>query len=82
LGVPPEAHPKLLRFTSRRPSDGEKRRFLELQNIRDARATELGIDPTLIASRAELSDLAHDWAAFERELMNWQRELLKEPSKC
>jgi hypothetical protein len=66
-----------LRPTSRHPSDGEKRRYLELQHRRDARATELGIDPTLIASRATLSDLAHDWGKYERELMKWQRQLLQ-----
>jgi ribonuclease D len=76
LGVPPEHHPKPLRFISRRPSDGEKRRFLEMQQRRDARAAELGIDPTLIASRGMLSDLAHDWERHEKELMGWQRQLL------
>jgi ribonuclease D len=77
LGVQPDLHPKPLRPTSRHPSDGEKRRYLELQHRRDARATELGIDPTLIASRATLSDLAHDWGKYERELMKWQRQLLQ-----
>lgn len=37
----------------------------------------MGIDPTLIASRAALLDLAEDWNRHERELMNWQRDLLK-----
>jgi ribonuclease D len=76
LGLPPERHPKFLRHTSRRPSEGEKRRFLELSNRRDERAKELGIDPTLIASRATLSDLAHSWDTFQAGLMNWQRSLL------
>ncbi len=74
--VGPERHPKILRSVSRRPSEGERRRFLELQNIRDARATDLDIDPTLIASRAMLSDLAHDREKNLAQLMNWQRELL------
>ena len=77
LQVLPDHHPKPLRNTSRHPKDGEKRRFLELQHHRDARAAELGIDPTLIASRATLSDLAHDWGKFEGELMNWQKKLLE-----
>ncbi len=76
LGISPEHHPRILRSTSRQPSEGEKRRFLELQKARDARAAELGIDPTLIASRAVLSDLAHDWDKNAGELMKWQRELL------
>jgi ribonuclease D len=76
LELAPEQHPKLLRYISRRPSEGEKRRFLDLQERRDAQAAKLGIDSTLIASRAVLSDLAHDWKLNEKELMNWQRQLL------
>ncbi|MCX6930116.1 MAG: HRDC domain-containing protein, partial [Verrucomicrobia bacterium] len=73
----PEHHPTPLRRISRRPSEGEKRRFAELQKHRDAHAAKLGIDPTLIASRGMLSDLAHDWDKHAGELMNWQSELLK-----
>jgi ribonuclease D len=72
----PERHPKILRYLSRHPTQGERRRFDELQARRDAKATALGIDPTLIASRATLSDLAYDWAKHEGDLMNWQRGLL------
>jgi len=36
----------------------------------------LSIDPTLIASRSTLSDLAYNWDKHAPELMNWQRELL------
>ena len=77
LELSPEHHPKILRHTSRRPNEGEKRRFVELQKHRDTRAAELGIDPTLVASRAVLSDLAYDWDKHAPELMAWQRELLK-----
>jgi ribonuclease D len=77
LRVPPEQHPKILRHTSRRPTEGERRRFLELQRRRDAAAAELGIDPTLIASRSMLSELAHDWSQNEDQLMEWQRGFLK-----
>jgi ribonuclease D len=77
LGLTPETHPAILRNISRRPGEPERRRFLDLQKRRDARATDLGVDPTLIASRAVLSDLAHNWEKYEGELMNWQRELLK-----
>jgi ribonuclease D len=78
VALAPEQHPDILRLFSRRPSAGERRRFLDLQGRRDARAAKLGIDPTLIASRAMLSDLAHDWDKHQRELMDWQRELLQE----
>jgi ribonuclease D len=76
-GLPPDHHPKPLRRICRRPSEGEKRRFADIQKRRDASAAALGIDPTLIASRAMLSDLAHDWDKHASQLMNWQRGLLK-----
>ena len=78
LGVSPDNHPKILRPAGRRPSEAERRRFLELQKRRDARAAELAIDPTLIASRATLSDLALDWDKHVDELMGWQKRLLGE----
>lgn len=74
--VPPEGYPKILRSTGRRPTEGERRRFAELQQRRDERALKLDIDPTLIASRSTLSDLAHHWEKHEPELMAWQRALL------
>jgi hypothetical protein len=77
LALSPEHHPPFLRSTGRRPSDTERRRFVELQKRRDASAAELNIDPTLIASRATLSDLAHNWDKSAALLMNWQRQLLE-----
>ena len=52
------------------------RRYHELEERRDQRARELGINPAVIASRATLSELARDWDQFAPELMNWQRERL------
>lgn len=80
LEVPPQDYPRILRSIGRKPSEVQRRRFLELQTHRDARATELAIDPTLIASRATLSDLAHDWQKHSPELMNWQKDLLLAPT--
>ena len=82
LELSPDRHPKILRRTSRRPSEGEKRRFTDLQKRRDAQATALGIDPTLIASRGMLSDLAYDWDKHAPDLMSWQHELLKAPQRA
>ena len=76
LEISPEKFPKLLERIVHRPSEAERRRFLELQKRRDSHATELGIDPTLIASRAMLSDLARNWDKHVRDLMSWQRELI------
>lgn len=77
LAVPTEQHPEILRSERRRPSEAEFRRFRELEKVRDKHAVELGLDPTLIAPRATLGDLASDWDAHAPELMSWQRELLK-----
>jgi ribonuclease D len=77
LAVLPQQQPRPIRHEFRRVSDATKRRVVDLQNRRDERAKELGIDPTLIASRATLLDLAEDWNVHESALMNWQRELLK-----
>jgi ribonuclease D len=76
LRIAPEKFPKILQRTNHRPTEAERKRFLELQKRRDAQAHQLGIDPTLIASRATLSDLARNWDKYVGDLMNWQRELL------
>ena len=77
LKVAPEDFPQIPQRNNRRPSDAEHRRSLELQKRRDAHAQALGLDPTLIASRATLLALAQNWDQHAGELMNWQRELLK-----
>jgi ribonuclease D len=75
--VPPEKFPNVIRHRSQRPSEAEFRRFREIEKCRDKHAHELGIDPTLIAPKSVLGDLARDWDKYAPELMNWQRELLK-----
>ena len=72
-----EKHPPgPLRRKGRRLSEAEKRRLHELERRRNRRAEELGIDPTLIASRATLVALAAEWNTNVSELLAWQRELL------
>lgn len=75
--ISPGEYPRFLERINHRPMESERKRFLELQKRRDQHAAELGIDPTIIASRATLSDLARNRDQHVRELMNWQRELLK-----
>ncbi|HTV75607.1 MAG TPA: HRDC domain-containing protein, partial [Candidatus Baltobacteraceae bacterium] len=77
LAVPHDRQPEIIRQKFHRPSEAEFRRFRELEKIRNAHAHKLGVDPTLIASKATLGDLARDWGKHAAELMNWQRELLK-----
>jgi ribonuclease D len=76
LALPEQDQPDFLRAVARRLTEPEKRRFLDLQARRDRHATELGIDPTLIASKATLVWLAQDWTKHQSELMDWQRTLL------
>ena len=75
--VPPDRHPEKIRHHFSRPSEAEMRRYRELERQRDAHAQKLGIDPTLIASRATLGDLGRDWDKYAPQLMNWQREFLQ-----
>ncbi|MEI6195490.1 MAG: HRDC domain-containing protein, partial [Verrucomicrobiota bacterium] len=77
LAVPAEQHPEIVRHEFRRPSEAEFRRFREIEKRRDAHAHSLSIDPTLIASKAVIGDLARDWDKHAADLMNWQRELLQ-----
>jgi ribonuclease D len=77
LALPTEKHPKPISRKSRWPGESEKRRFVELNKRRDAAAHRLDIDPTLIASRATLGELANDWDKYAPGLMRWQRELMQ-----
>jgi len=76
LQVSADRHPEFLRPKGYRPTEAEIRRYGELERRRNARAHKLGIDPTLIASRATLGELARDWDRHAPELMQWQRQLL------
>jgi ribonuclease D len=71
--------PQLIRATHYRQSAEEKRRYHELEKKRNRRAHDLGIDPTIIASRGDLVQLARNGASPESEviMMNWQSELLE-----
>jgi ribonuclease D len=75
--VPPEKFPQIIKHRSQRPTEAEFRRFRELEKIRDRHAHELQLDPTLIAPKSVLGDLARDWDKHAVELMQWQRELLQ-----
>lgn len=77
LALPADKHPSHPPRQGRWPTESEKRRFVELGRRRDAAAHKLEIDPTLIASRATLGDLARDWDKHSAELMKWQRELMQ-----
>ena len=77
MQLPPENWPerKVVHRTSM--SESEKDRAQELKTLRDAQAELLGIDPTLIASKAALNDLAQDWESHAPLLMDWQRKIIE-----
>lgn len=76
LAVPPDDCPKVLRGVSYHPSEAEHARFNRFKAVRDQRATEQGIDPTLIASKQTLELLSRKGSDPAKLLLNWQRGLL------
>ena len=60
-----------------RPSKEETERFEKLQAHRDSVASQLEIDPTIIASKATLSSLAQNWEQNSQLLMPWQKQILE-----
>ena len=69
--------PEILQPVRRVPmTSSEKERVDRMRVLRDERAEQLGLDPTLIASKATLSGLARDPDVHIARLMNWQQELL------
>ena len=76
LALSPNEQPAILHFRSRRHTEAQRQRFAQLEQVRNSRAAQLDIDPTLIASRATLLALAEDWDIHQADLMTWQRELL------
>lgn len=66
-----------LRKAWTRPTREFLQRLRHLEAVRDARARELGLAPSLIATRAAIEALAQDPAANIGVLLPWQRELMK-----
>lgn len=76
LEVPATDRPVHVRVRSRRMTTAELDRSEDLRKVRDRRAGELGIDPTLIASKATLFALGRNDADAWDGLLPWQRALL------
>lgn len=80
LALPPSDYPKRLRNTNTQLPPVSPEKVEKLKKRRDARARDLDIDPTLIASRAMMEHLTRNWEANKNHLMKWQRELLEKQS--
>jgi ribonuclease D len=76
IHLPPSKYPRPRRPSGKRNSSDQQARFERLKHLRDCRARELALDPTLIASKAELLLLAQDSPGSSVELMDWQLRLL------
>jgi len=76
LALPEPECPRPQRPSGRRLTIAERARHAELTRRRDRQARELQLDPSVLASRAQLLSLALGGADSRNELMVWQRELL------
>mgnify|MGYP001209775886 CR=1 FL=1 len=75
--LPATEHPRPLKPPPRKSiSMAQKRKMEALQRTRDQRAEKLKLDPTLIASRAELVGLAVDADENASLMLPWQLEQL------
>jgi ribonuclease D len=75
--LPPSEWPIIPRRNSPRLSRAQRLRYEDLRRIRDLQASKLGIEPSVIASRADLVVLAADRQDNGDELMRWQKEILE-----
>ena len=74
LQIPESEWPVFEKVRRKRAPKDYLTRFDALKTIRDAAATDLGLDPAIVAPRGALEAIAADPASTA--LMNWQRKLL------
>lgn len=77
LAAPSEEWPRPIRKPRLRPTPDQERFFARLKTRRDATATQLKLDPALIAPKATLEQIAADPESAASRLMPWQLELLQ-----
>ena len=79
LALPQSEWPVIIRKPRTRPTPDEEKRFHDLKKRRDAAATGLNLDPSLIAPKATLEALAADPSSVSERLLPWQQEILAAP---
>jgi ribonuclease D len=77
LILPPEQWPRPIRKPRLRPTPDQERFFARLKSKRDAAATQLGLDPALIAPKGTLEQIAADPPSAPTRLLPWQLSLLE-----
>ncbi|MGB0610386.1 MAG: ribonuclease D [Verrucomicrobiales bacterium] len=69
-------YPKIEKRKRKKKNPDFDSRFNKLKAFRDKLSIDLGIDPTLIASRGIMEGISHDPTKFGEYLLNWQQDLL------
>lgn len=77
LNLPESSWPKPRPRVLLRLTPAQKKLLERLHERRNRAAAQLGLDPTLIASRSTLTRLAVNWEQHATELLPWQRALLQ-----
>jgi len=76
MALPESDWPKIVRKPRPRPSRQEEERFKLLKTKRDSAATELNLDPSLIAPKSMLESLAANTEEAAARMLPWQRSTL------
>jgi ribonuclease D len=76
IALPESEWPKFVRNPRPRPTREEEARCREYKNKRDAIAHQLQLDPSLIAPKTTLENLAANREETVAKMMPWQRELM------
>ena len=77
MQLPETEWPKMIRKPRLRTTQEQEMRFRALKKIRDSVASDLQLDPTLIAPKATLEQLSRNETEALDALMPWQRTCLK-----
>jgi ribonuclease D len=76
LALREEEWPRAIRKPRNRPTPEQERFFMKLKTARDKTATDLKLDPALIAPKATLEQIAADPGCAPTRLLPWQLALL------
>jgi ribonuclease D len=76
MALPESEWPQIIRKPRARPTRDEEIRFRDLKKKRDEAATALGLDPSLIAPKTMLENLAAQPEETAARMMPWQRATL------
>jgi len=77
LALPQDEWPRPIRKPRIRPTPEQERLFMRLKTRRDAAATNLQLDPALIAPKATLEQIAAEPGSASSRLLPWQLALLQ-----